>query len=195
MKNFSWDKLQTTHKIGVFVLSAVLISYLFYELVLSPQWTKIDEITAIHKNEQMQLKVVEDFVKAHPNPEQHLAELDNKLIQVETKFPDNTNMSSFLSQVEQLSRDSGVKLNYLKPTKITNKDKEGYREYDVEFSIIGNFTQNMNFLNKTENGARFINISSVAMKLDNKGLESKIVAKIYSFGIPAVPVAANPAVK
>ena len=189
MKNFSWDKLQASHKIGVFTLGAVLISYLVYELVLSPQWNHIDELTAQYKSEQQQVKIIESFVLAHPNPEQHLAELDNKLMQADQKFPDNPNMSNFLSQVEQLSRDCGVQLNYLKPTKILNKDKEGYREYEVEFSISGSFAQNMNFLNKTENGLRFINISNIAMKVDKKGLESKVSAKIYSFGVPAVPAA------
>ncbi|MBC8015180.1 MAG: type 4a pilus biogenesis protein PilO [Sporomusaceae bacterium] len=191
MGNFSWDKLQTTHKIGIFAIGAVLISYLLYELVLSPQFTKIDDLTAKLKSEQQQVKVIEAFVLAHPNPEQHLAELDNKLMQVDNKFPDNPNMSNFLSQVEQLSRDCGVRLNYLKPIKIVNKDKEGYREYDVEFAISGTYSQNMNFLNKTENGLRFINISRIAMKLDNKGLDSKILAKIYSFGVPAVADTAN----
>lgn len=191
MKFFSWDKVQVTHKISIFTLSAVLVTYLFYDFVLSPQWAQLDELTAKYQSEQQQVKVIEDFVLAHPNPEQYVTELDNKIIQVGNKFPDNPDISSFLLQIEQLSRACGVQLNYLKPTKIVNIDKQGFREYEVEFSISGTFAQNMSFLSKTENGLRFINITNITMKLDKKRLESKVSAKIYSYGVPVAPVATN----
>lgn len=195
MNKFSWAKLQVKEKISVFALVAIIVTYLLYDLVLEPQWTHMDDLTAQYQAEQQQLKIVEDFVVAHPNPEQHLIELDNKLIQVGSKFPDNPEISSLLVQIEQLSRECGVQLNYLKPTKIANNDKEGYREMDVEFSITGTFAQNMNFLNKTENGLRFANITSIGMQLNKKNLDSKITAKIYTYGVPAAaPVPGTPPV-
>lgn len=191
MSIFSWDKLQVSHKIIVFTLGAAVVSYLLYDFLLSPQLTHIDELTTQYKSEAQQLKIVEDFVLAHPNPEQHLADLDNKLMQIGNRLPDNPEISTLLLQIEQLSRECGVQLSHLKPTKIVNKDKEGYREFEVEFLISGSFTQNMNFLTKTENGLRFISLNNIAMKLDKKGIESKVIAKIYSFGVPPAPQSTN----
>lgn len=192
MKFFSWDKVQATHKIALFSLGALLVSYLLYDFVLSPQWAQIDDLKGKLVSEQQQVKVIENFVLAHPNPEQHLIELDTKLAQINNKFPDSPDISSFLLQIEQLSRECGVQLSYLRPTKINAK--EGFREFEVEFLINGTFVQNMNFLTKTENGLRFISLTNIAMKLDKKNLESKVTAKVYSYGVsPAssIPITVN----
>ena len=141
----------------------LLITYLFYDYVLVPQWTHIDELTGKYKSEQQQVTAIDNFALAHPNQEEFLLELDNKLIHIGNTFPDNPEISTLLMQFEQLSRDCGVQLNYLKPTKITNKDKEGYREFELEFSINGTFARNMDFLNKAEHGLHFANITSIAM--------------------------------
>ena len=185
MRFFSWNKLQAKQKISVFALGAVLITYLLYDLLLAPQWAQIDDLTAKYNNEQQQVKVVQNFALAHPDSAQYVAELDKNLLQVSSRFPDNPEISSFLVQIEQLSRECGVQLNYLKPIKTVNKDKEGYREIDVEFSITGTFLQNMNFLHKIENGVRFANITSFTLQLNKKNLDSKILAKVYSYGVPA----------
>jgi len=187
MKFVSWDKLQVKHKVSLFGIGMVLAIYLAYVCLLLPEWTRMDELTAQYNIELQQVKVIETFAQAHPAPEQHLLELDSKIMQVDNMMPDNPEVSSFLVQVEQLSRDCGVQLSYLKPTKIVNK--EGYREITVEFSINGKFPQVMNFLSKTEHGSRFINVTNIAMQLGKNGLESKMSAKIYSYGVSATPVA------
>lgn len=179
-------------KISIFSIIVVLITYVFYDYVLAPQWTHIDELNGQYTSEQQQVKVIKNFVAAHPNQEAFLTELDNKLIHVANLFPDNPEISTALLQFEQLSRDCGVQLNYLKPTKITNREKEGYRDFELEFSINGTFAHNMDFLNKAEHGLRFANITSIAMQLNKKDLESKITAKVYSYGVPAAPASITP---
>ena len=49
----------------------------------------------------------------------------------------------------------------------------------------------MKFLSKTENGTRFISVTNIGMQLGKNSLESKLSAKIYSYGVPAAPVATN----
>lgn len=189
MNTISWEKVQVKHKISFFILFIFLVSYLFYNFLLLPQWTRRDELKAQYRNERQQVQVVEAFVLAHPNTEQYVIELDQKITQVDMMLPDTPDISRFLLNIEQLSQECGVQLGYLKPGKITNK--EGYREIDVEFSINGNFIQIMSFLSKAENGSRFINVTSIGMKIEKNTLESKLTAKIYSYGVPAVPVAAD----
>lgn len=182
MKFISWEKVETKQKIIMFVLASIFAIYLFYDFLLLPQWMRIDELKAQYHLEGQQVKVIEAFVLAHPNTEQYLIELDHKVTQVDVMLPDTPDMSRFLLDIEQLSRECGVQLSYLKPGKITNK--EGYREIDVEFSIHGNFMQVMNFLNRAENGLRFLNVTSIGMKMEKNTLESKLTAKIYSYGVP-----------
>jgi len=189
MNFVSWGKLQVKHKVGLFGIGTVVVTYLVYIFLLLPQWTRVDELTAQYNMEQQQVKVIETFVQAHPNPEQHLLELDSKITQVDKMLPDNPEISSFLAEVEQLSRECGVQLGYLKLGKTVNK--EGYREIEVEISLNGKFPQIMNFLSKTENGTRFISVTNIGMQLGKNSLESKLSAKIYSYGVPAAPVATN----
>ena len=189
MNVVAWNKIQIKHKIGLFGLGAVLVTYLVYTFLLLPEWTRCDEVTAQYNTELQQVKVIQAFAQAHPNPEQYLLELDRKIMQVDKMLPENPEISSFLVQVEQLAQECGVQLNYLRPTKTVNK--EGYREMEVEFSINGSFPQIMNFLSKTENGLRFISVTNIGIQLGKNGLDSKMSAKIYSYGLPAVPVTTN----
>jgi len=189
MNFIAWNKLQVKHKVSVFVISTAIITYLLYDLVLLPQWAHIDELTAEQSTELQKVKVIENYVLAHPSPEQHLVELDNKMLQIDKAFPDNPDISSFLVQIEQLSQECGVQLAYLKPGKIDNK--EGYRQLDIELSINGSFAHVMDFLNKMENGLRFVNVTNIALQLGKEGLTSKLSAKIYSYGLPTAPVATN----
>lgn len=187
MNFLSWDKLQAKQKIAVFGISILVITYLFYSFLLVPEWTRINGLKAQCTTEKQQVKIVEDFVRVHPSPEEYLLELDNKIIEVNKMLPDNPDVSNFLLQVEQLATESGLELIYLKPGKIDNK--QGYREIVMEFSIKGNFPGIMNFLHKTENLSRFISITTISMQVGANSLESKIVAKIYSHGV--TPPTAN----
>lgn len=189
MNLVSWDKLQVKHKVGLFGIGTVVVTYLAYIFLLLPEWTRIDELTAQYNTELQQVKVIEAFAQAHPAPEQHIIELDSKIMQADKMLPDNLEISSFLIEVEQLSRECGVQLSYLKPTKTVNK--EGYREIEVELAINGSFSQIMNFLSKTENGSRFISVTNIGIQLGKSGLDSKLLAKIYSYGVPVAPTAST----
>jgi len=187
MKLISGDKLEIRHKIFLFALGTIVISYLFYDFLLLPRWTEIDQLRVQSDMESQQVKIIEAFALAHPNPEEHITQLDNKIMTVNKMLPDQSEISSFLLQLEQLSNQTNVQLSYLKPGKITNK--EGYREIEVEFAINGKFNSIMDFLSKTENGSRFMNIHNLGIQLGKTGIETKLLAKIYSYGVIAAPVA------
>lgn len=186
MVSFTDDKIPIKYRLFLFIISIGAITWIIYIFLLLPQWDEIDQLTAQYITEHQQIKVVEDFLLAHPNPEQHAIELDKKLLFVNTILPDNPEINSFLIAVEQLSEKSGVQLNYVKPTKFTNK--ETYQEYEIELLINGTFMQSMSFFNNFENKFRFTNISTITMLAGKNNLESKLTAKIYSYGIPAATI-------
>ncbi len=180
---FSWDKLSIQYKVTLFVIGMITISLLGYLFVLLPQWGKIDELKTEYIVEQQKVKVIEDFLLLHPNPEDYLAELDNKLVKIGQSLPDSPDISNFLFQIEGLSTAYNVQLVSLKPGKIASK--ENYRIYDIEIIINGNFPESMNFVSAIEKGLRFTTITGTNMQLGVTGLETKLLAKIYSFGVPA----------
>lgn len=179
--NFSsWNKLQVKYKVCLFALLIFVVTDLFYIFLLVPKWTLIDELKNQSTIEEQQVNMIESFVKIHPNPEEYLVEMDSKILDANKMLPDTPDLSSFLLQIEQLSTECGLKLAYLKPGKVENK--QGYREIAIEFSVKGNFAGIMKFLYKTESLPRFISITAINMQLGTTGLENKMVAKIYSYG-------------
>lgn len=179
--NFSsWNKLQVKYKVCLFALLIFVVTDLFYIFLLVPKWALIDELKNQSTIEEQQVNMIESFVKTHPNPEEYLVEMDNKILDANKMLPDTPDLSSFLLQIEQLSTECGLKLAYLKPGKVENK--QGYREIAIEFSVKGNFAGIMKFLYKTESLPRFISITAINMQLGTTGLENKMVAKIYSYG-------------
>jgi len=190
MASISWNKTPIKHKLFLFIISIIATSWAIYSLLLLPQWGEIDQLTDQYITERQQIQFIEDFLLLYPNPEESVVELDNKLLYVNTMLPDTPEISGFITKAEQLSRECGVQLGYIKPTKITNK--EGYREYEIEILLNGTFIQSMDFLNKFENNSRFINVTTIAMLVGNNGLESKLSAKIYSYGIPTAIINSKP---
>lgn len=179
--NFSsWNKLQVKYKVCLFALLIFVVTDLFYIFLLVPKWALIDELKNQSTIEEQQVNMIESFVKTHPNPEEYLVEMDSKILDANKMLPDTPDLSSFLLQIEQLSTECGLKLAYLKPGKVENK--QGYREIAIEFSVKGNFAGIMKFLYKTESLPRFISITAINMQLGTTGLENKMVAKIYSYG-------------
>ena len=184
MKVISWNHVQTRHKISAFMISAGIFSYLCYDLLFLSQWAHMDNITTQYHGEFQKVKVIENFVLSHPDPKQYLMEVEKGMSEVDKVLPDNPEISSFLAEIEQSSQKCGVRLIYLKPGKIVNK--EGYRQWEIEISIKGNFYQTMNFFKEMENGLRFLTISTIDMQISDDGLKSKISAKIYSYGVPVI---------
>jgi len=182
MISLSWNKMAVKHKLSLVTVGMIAANWLVYSSLLLPQWDSIDQLTTRFYTERQQVKIIEDFLLIHPNPEQYILELDQKLMQIDRILPDNPESSSFLVQVEELSKECGIQLNYLKPTKIMNKD--GYREYEIELSLIGGFIESMQFINKVENKSRFTNVTMIVMLPNKNSLETKLSAKIYSFGVP-----------
>ncbi len=182
MISFSWNKMLVKYKLSLVTVSMIAVTWLVYLSLLLPQWDRIDQLTTQFDKEYQQVKVIEDFLLIHPNPEQYILELDQKLMQIDRILPDNPESSSFIVQVEELSKECGIQLNYLKPTKIMNKD--GYREYEIELSLIGGFIESMQFIKKIEYKSRFTNVITIVMLPNKNSLETKLSVKIYSFGTP-----------
>lgn len=182
MTSFSWDKMRIKHKLSLAIITIIATSWFVYLLLFQPQIDQIEQLRTQYHIERQQVKIIEDFLLVHPNPEQYIVELDKKLLHIDTMLPDNPEISTFLVHTEQLARECGLQLNYLKPLKIINK--ESHREYEMEISLIGNFNQAMNFLNKFEKKSRFVNVIIISMQANKDRLETKLSAKIYSFGLP-----------
>ncbi|SFL40134.1 type IV pilus inner membrane component PilO [Pelosinus propionicus] len=182
MISLSWSKMVIKYKLSLVIMGMIAATWLVYSSLLLPQRDSIDQLTMQLYTERQQVKFIEEFLLIHPNPEQYMLELDKNLMQINRILPDDPESSSFVMQVEELSKECSMELNYLKPTKIMNKD--GYREYEVEISLIGGFIESMQFIKKIENNSRFTNVIMVTMLPSKNRLETKLLVKIYSYGLP-----------
>lgn len=182
MISLSWSKMVIKYKLSLVIMGMIAATWLVYSSLLLPQRDSIDQLTMQLYTERQQVKFIEEFLLIHPNPEQYVLELDKNLMQINRILPDDPESSSFVMQVEELSKEWSMELNYLKPTKIMNKD--GYREYEVEISLIGGFIESMQFIKKLENNSRFTNVIMVTMLPSKNRLETKLLVKIYSYGLP-----------
>lgn len=179
MSSFLGDGISIKQNFFLFLISMLAATWLAYSCVLLPQWGEIDKLSAQYILERQHIKVIEDFLLVHPNPEQYILELDKKLLNVSTMLPDNPEISSLLKYIEELSHKCDVHLSYVKPIKVINK--EGYQEYELELLLQGNFMQSMLFLNQFENNSRFTNVITIVMMARKNDLETTLSARVYSY--------------
>jgi Tfp pilus assembly protein PilO len=183
MESLSWDKIESKRKVGLFVIGIIAVIWLFYSFVLLPQWARIDRLTAQYNMEKKQLKGVETFAGSYLSSEQYMAALDNKVTQVNKMLPDNPDISTFLVDIGELAKECDIQIASIKPVQIVTKEE--YREYDIEILLKGMYMQTMDFFKKSETGLRFTNVAAVGMKVSSDRLESRLLVRIYSYGVSA----------
>ncbi|WP_425060714.1 hypothetical protein SCACP_14570 [Sporomusa carbonis] len=174
-------KLETKHKLYILGLGVVLLTTLFYILVLSPQRDRIAELKSEYQAESQRVKTIEAFAMNHPDLDQYLNELDNKLAQSDNKLPGQPEVGEFLKDVEQAAKGSGIQLSEIKPSPAANK--ESYREIPVEINVKGTYLQTLDFIKKLEDSRRFNAVTNVNIQAKQGSLESKLNLIIYSYGV------------
>ena len=187
--NTSVEKLPIQYRLllaGMAILSGLL---LFYVLLLGPQAVRLGELRAQYNIETRRVQVIEAFALANPEADKYLAELDQRVAQVNKMLPNDLDMSECLRQIEMAAKTGGVQLLQVKPSLAVNK--KGYREAPVEIIIKGTFWETLKFLKTLEDGPRFNSVTSLAVHSDQGMLECKLVVAIYSYGEASVNAAPN----
>lgn len=175
VKNFTLREHLCVAAVGI-----LIISYLFYLLILAPERERLVQVEAQQQTERQRIKVVDDFVRQHPDPDAYLLALDGQITRTNQLLPNNPEIGTFLLQIQQAARDSQVELNRVAPGAFVNKS--GYYEIPVEVNVKGSFFQIVDFIKRSESLERLSGASTVTMQFKQGQLECKIPFVIYGFG-------------
>lgn len=175
------SKLQPKQKIVLFAVVMLVMVVVFYSAVLMEQRNYINQLTSQVELQKQQLRIIEKFVLEHPDSDRYNAELDQKFAVADQMLPDQPDISSFLTQLDQTAVASGVKLIQIKPGQPVNK--AGYREIPIEIIVRGSYAETMTFLTKLESISRFNSVKNIATQSRQAMLESKLSLIIYSYGV------------
>ncbi|HWR43643.1 type 4a pilus biogenesis protein PilO [Sporomusa sp.] len=174
-------KLGLKQKAIILGVGLVAAAILIYFWIIAPQRQHINTLLAQYQTERQRIQTIEVYAQKHPDPGQHVREVDLKVAQVEAKLPNQPEIGEFLKEVEQAAKISGVRLSEIKPSAPVNKN--GYREIPVEIQIRGSFNSLLEFMNKIENSQRFNSTSNANIQVRQGMLEVRLTLAIYSYGV------------
>lgn len=184
-------KVAPRYLIALYAVLLLAIGVLFSSFFLVPQETRMAALDGQWTNERQQVEKVESFLLAHPDLDRYLAELDATLARTDRLLPINVDISKFIAQLEKDARETGVRLNTVKPSPLV--PRQGYRELPVEITFDGKFYPTMAFIKRLEDGDRFASATGIVIQQQKEVLQTKLNLVIYVFGVPAAPQAATPA--
>lgn len=164
----------------IVALVVTLVSYFFYALLIVPQRQQLIELETQQSSAMQKLKQIDDFVLEHPNQEDYLAELDGRIVQLDTLLPSNPDVGDFLIELQQAAYSSQVEVIHISPK--TSLNQNGYYEIPVEVGVRGHFFNIVEFIRRSESLARFISMVTVNIQAKQGLLECKIPMVIYTVG-------------
>nr|WP_092068113.1 type 4a pilus biogenesis protein PilO [Dendrosporobacter quercicolus]NSL46949.1 type 4a pilus biogenesis protein PilO [Dendrosporobacter quercicolus DSM 1736]SDL70183.1 Tfp pilus assembly protein PilO [Dendrosporobacter quercicolus] len=175
--------LPAKKKIAGSVLIMTGFAVLFWFAVIASQQDQISALKADLQREQQAVKRLEEYAKQHPQGDVYLAELEQKISEVNSLLPDGGWMGRLLIQVDEAATGSGVELVSMKPQQVING--KGVRAYPFELVLRGSkqqFSGVLEFVVKLHSLTRYANIVSISTELQQNMLETKILLLAYSFG-------------
>lgn len=177
--NLGGSRLAVNYKLLVFCVFMMSLILLFYLQVLLPQALHITELKSARMELERKNAVVQDFSQKQPDTNRYLVEIDKKAAWVDGMLPNSADLGSFLTQLEQVAKASGVQLSEIKPSQ--NISKAGYLAISIEVNIKGTFTQILSFLQRLDNIKRFNIVNSIGVKTQQGLLGGRLTIVIYSF--------------
>jgi type IV pilus assembly protein PilO len=124
------------------------------------------------------------------------AELQQKLLEVQQKFPTSSEVTDLLKQVSVLGQQSGLDIQLWKPRNKVKSPSNLYYEVPVEIEVLGVYHDVGIFFDKVSKLNRIVNITGVSMsnksgRREGKGILTKCVAKTFSSLSPEEALAAQ----
>lgn len=157
----------TSHKVGVLILSLVLVLGLFWMLVYSDKLEeeqqlslKVDSLRSEITNERRLAKNLDKF-------RQEVADLNVKLQSALRQLPDKREIPDFLASIEKRAREAGLEVTLFRPA--PERIKEFYAEVPVTISVDGTFHQIATFFDEVGRLPRVVNIVDLIMKQPTPG--------------------------
>lgn len=165
----------TSHKIGIWVGTVLLVVGLFWQFSLSSlleEKEKLDEVVAkLDSQITTERRLASKLGKA----EAKLKELESSLQIALQQLPDKSEIDNLLEKISNLARESGLDLNLFQRKE--ENFKEFYAEVPVAVSVTGSYHQVATFFDEVSRLSRIVNINQIEIT-DPKVAEELVEVKV-----------------
>lgn len=174
----------TIQKIGILVVTVILVSALYYSFVYSPrsdEIAKLADSVEIARNEKnaKQLKAA-NLVRLRRDIEQ----LEMQLKKAVAELPNQKQIAALLVNISAKAQQAGLDVLLFRPR--AENFQEFYAEVPVDITVKGNFHNTVSFFDEVGRLNRLVNIDNIGFKNptisgDRVILETTSVATAFRF--------------
>ena len=167
----------------VVAILLVAIVGLFFLYPYKNNRAKITQLTRAVEDLEHQIVVNKSLAEEKDKLLAKNAELQEKLEEIQQKFPTSSEVTDLLKQVSVLGQDSGLDIQLWKPRSKVKNASNLYYEIPVEIEVRGGYHDVGIFFDKVSKLSRIVNIADLSMSKkgkDTKSISTKCVAKTFS---------------
>jgi type IV pilus assembly protein PilO len=179
------DGIPKTQRLIVYGILFAAIMGLFFMYSYRPKNKIVDQLSSQVKDLERQIVVNKSLAGKKDELLTKNAELQEKLLEVQQKFPTSSEVTDLLKQVSVLGQQSGLDIQLWKPRSKVKNPSNLYYEIPVEIEVLGGYHEVGIFFDKVSKLSRIVNITDLNMSNQSKGksdsgILTKCVAKTFS---------------
>ncbi len=143
-------------------LGIVLLSIIYYFLLLSPLLQNLNEQAQARESKQAQLEQVQQEVNQLEEVRRQSPDIERQLLELSKRIPAQPQIPTFVVQVQEIAGASGVTQLTVDPEPSTSPEGGGdYREVPVTMQFKATYDEMQDFLLRTRNLARLVTVTNV----------------------------------
>jgi type IV pilus assembly protein PilO len=171
-----------TQRYIVYVIIFVAVLGLFFVYPFRTNHKKLQTLNKNVKELERQIIVNKSLAEKKDELLAKNAELQQRLLEVQQKFPTSSEVTDLLKQLSVLGQQSGLDIQLWKPGNKVKNPSNLYYEIPVQIEVTGVYHDVGTFFDKVSKLSRIVNITDLAMSSRNKDLDimTKCVAKTFS---------------
>ncbi len=171
-----------TQRYIVYIIIFVAVMGLFFIYPFRTNYKKLQTLNKNVKELERQIIVNKSLAEKKDELLAKNAELQQRLLEVQQKFPTSSEVTDLLKQLSVLGQQSGLDIQLWKPGSKVKNPSNLYYEIPVQIEVTGVYHDVGIFFDKISKLSRIVNITDLAMSSRNKELDimTKCVAKTFS---------------
>ena len=144
------------------LLGIVLLTVIYYFLLLSPLLQRLDEQAQARESKQAQLEQVQQQVNQLEEVRRQSPDIERQLLELSKRIPAQPQIPTFVVQVQEIAGASGVTQLTVDPEPSTSPEGGGdYRVVPVTMQFNATYDEMQDFLLRTRNLARLVTVTQV----------------------------------
>ena len=168
------EKISRTKRIGIFVLTILILAGCFFYLVYMPKKEDARQLQEAVENLERRLKVAKIRAQKIDEFRAEFEQTEKQLKNAMRLLPDKKEIPSLLKSITQLGIDSNLDFVLFMPG--SEKPRDFYVEIPVAIEVKGEYREVARFFDKVRQMERVVNIENISMKPE-KELSNRLIAR------------------